>query len=399
MTSHSCLVCGSGDLTQVIELGRIPVQCSSLISTREQALKAATGDIQLVLCRNCGHMFNAAFNPDLVEYDGDYENSLDCSPAFTAYLKSVATGLFRRYGLRGRSVLEIGCGQASFLKLFLRLGAKQATGFDPSYVDPAGGEPPGLTVFRKLFTEDCAEDAADLVCCRHTLEHISDPVSFLSAIRNAYGSSGTPPLYFEVPNGAAIFGQDTVWDIIYPHVSYFTAGSIAAAFRRGGISPGLIYETFGGQFLSILTGTEADSFPGETAAANIADLAAAARSFSQHYQEMVTYWTTRLAEMEACGDRTVVWGSGAKAVSFLNAIGSAGRIRCVVDINPRRQGKFIPGAGQQIVAPGFLSRHQPDAVIVMNPFYVCEVKAALAGLGLTCDILTVDLCSRAVVAA
>jgi hypothetical protein len=114
---------------------------------------------------------------------------------------------------------------------------------------------------------------------------------------------------------------------------------------------------------------------------------------------MLSYWTSRLSKLGASGARTVIWGSGAKAVSFLNAIGGAGRIDIVVDINPRKQGKFIPGSGQQIVPPQFLANHQPDSVIVMNPVYVAEVKAALAESGLACDVLTVDACSQSMATA
>jgi hypothetical protein len=53
-------------------------------------------------------------------------------------------------------------------------------------------------------------------------------------------------------------------------------------------------------------------------------------------------------------------------------------IEYVVDINPHRHGRFIPGTGQQIVAPSFLKDYQPDQVIAMNPVYLREIEEELA---------------------
>ena len=85
----------------------------------------------------------------------------------------------------------------------------------------------------------------------------ADPIGFLSTIAHSYRDSEMPPVFFEVPNGSAIFDNDAVWDIIYPHVSYFTAGSLATAFCKSGLPPGRIYNAFGNQFLGIATGGQA----------------------------------------------------------------------------------------------------------------------------------------------
>ena len=49
-----------------------------------------------------------------------------------------------------------------------------------------------------------------------------------------------------------------------------------------------------------------------------------------------------------------MWGAGARGVTLLNMLNDS-RIEYAVDINPRKQGKYVPGTGQQIVEPTFLS--------------------------------------------
>jgi hypothetical protein len=73
-------------------------------------------------------------------------------------------------------------------------------------------------------------------------------------------------------------------------------------------------------------------------------------------------------------------------VSFLTTLGLGGEIEYAVDINPYRQGCFMPITAQRIVAPEFLRSYQPDLVIVMNSVYVPEITAMLASLDLTPEV-------------
>ena len=58
----------------------------------------------------------------------------------------------------------------------------------------------------------------------------------------------------------------------------------------------------------------------------------------------------------------------------------------VVDINPRKHGRHVPGTGQRVVAPGALTTAPPDEVVVLNPLYVAEVQVQLAALGVTATV-------------
>ena len=59
-------------------------------------------------------------------------------------------------------------------------------------------------------------------------------------------------------------------------------------------------------------------------------------------------------------------------------LGGAGQVEYVVDVNPYRHGRHMPGSGQEIVAPEFLAEYRPEVVIAMNPIYLDEIGAELA---------------------
>ena len=89
------------------------------------------------------------------------------------------------------------------------------------------------------------------------------------------------------------------------------------------------------------------------------------------------------------GERAVIWGSGSKCVSFLSSIGVEEKVEYVVDINPYRQGRFLPGSGIEIIAPEFLKKYRPDAIIVMNPIYLEEISNTLKEMNVSAELLTV----------
>jgi hypothetical protein len=83
----------------------------------------------------------------------------------------------------------------------------------------------------------------------------------------------------------------------------------------------------------------------------------------------------------------VLWGAGSKGVTFLNTIDSTGVVDRAVDVNPRKHGMYVSGAGQPIVAPEDLVAEPPDAVLVMNPNYRDEIASQLAALGIDAELL------------
>ena len=112
-----------------------------------------------------------------------------------------------------------------------------------------------------------------------------------------------------------------------------------------------------------------------------------ALSFATTYAAKRDEWQARLGKLAADGKRGVVWGAGSKGVTFLNATGAGEEIVAVVDINPRKQGKYVAGTGQPIVAPAQLADIRPDFVIIMNANYREEIGGMLAEMSVAAEIL------------
>lgn len=57
-----------------------------------------------------------------------------------------------------------------------------------------------------------------------------------------------------------------------------------------------------------------------------------------------------------------------------------------MDINPKRQGKYIPGTGQKIISPKDLIELKPENIIISNAIYRDEIRQMLSELGLNCSV-------------
>jgi len=76
-------------------------------------------------------------------------------------------------------------------------------------------------------------------------------------------------------------------------------------------------------------------------------------------------------------------------VSFLTTLNVKDEIDYVIDINPHRHGKFIPGAGKKIMHPEFLKKYEPDVVIVMNSAYCNEIQQLLNDMEISAEVISV----------
>ena len=140
-------------------------------------------------------------------------------------------------GIDGGVVVEIGSGKGEFLSLLARNGRNRAIGFDPSYrgesddtLDESPGRDRAGVLRRALGPADI-----DLVCLRHVLEHIGEPVAFLARIHAAMIASRHAVLYVEVPNATFTLTESGCWDLIYQHCTYFSSTSLTLRAGSRGI--------------------------------------------------------------------------------------------------------------------------------------------------------------------
>jgi SAM-dependent methyltransferase len=332
-------------------------------------------------------VFNAQFGADLLEYDVNYDNSLDFSAAFQTYASGLADRLIDRYNLRQKRIVEIGCGSGTFLKLLCNNGNNVGKGYDPSF--PGDRDPVLGVSFVKEQLGQPEHEHFDFLCCRHVLEHIERPLQFLKNLSVMAAANREVTFYLEVPNGRSVLAGDGLWDLIYPHVSYFTETSLRSLLEHAGFEVLRVETSFSDQFLSIEArpGYSVKPF-GCNPVASGSGIGDEIRSLAPRFEHAVRDWSACLERFSSARKPCVFWGAGAKGVTFLNLVPGARNITTVIDSNPRKQKKFVPGTGQHISAPDSLQKKEAINVILLNPAYREEIHALLRSQGIAAHIIT-----------
>ncbi len=360
--------------------------------TRPRGIPAATCD--LTFCHTCGFCSNTSFDPALSEYSQRYEETQGFSGRFVEFARDLAGRWVDTYDLAGRSVLEIGCGKGEFLTMMVEAGAGHGIGIDPgvhaervdapvadqlSWIADFYGPrllapgrrrrrvPPHARAHPRRGRVHAAGPPVDRRSHRH-----DRPVR---AARRGRGSWTRSPSGTSTTSTA----RTSRW-----------ARWPGSSAPRGSRCCDLDVE-YDDQYLLI------EARPSETPAPGAplpeeedpASLVERVDGFATGYAALHTEWLKRLAEVEADGGKTVIWGAGSKGVSFLTNLGRDAGIEYAVDINPYKHGKFMAGTGHEIVGPEFLRDYRPGMVVAMNPIYLDEIGAELDRLGVDTKLVAV----------
>lgn len=373
----------------IAELAGMPVNVTALCLTPEEAGAVARADIVLAHDPRDGTIRNISFDATRMRYDERYENSQAHSPTFREHLASLARRLGGHPEVR-RGIVEIGAGKGEFLAMLAAATGAEATGFDPSF-PPGTPTPPGVRMIPSSFDADALGSPPGLLCMRHVLEHIDDAEGFLRHLADGVVDDGTV-LYVEVPNAERILTGPDTWDVIYQHVWYFTAPALVGLLARSGFTATRVGTAFGGSFLCVeARRTPVGSRPPAPDGAALAEVRAAAVAFRDRLEDHRRGWAEALRDARSRDRRVLLWGAGAKGVTFLNAVpGAADAVPAVVDVNPRKQGTFVPGTAQPIIGPAEVPGARPDTVVVVNPVYLAEVTTTLRDLGVDARTVTLD---------
>jgi len=391
-SDYVCSNCGAHAISTFYEAENVPVHTCVMLSTRKEALSFPKGKIVLGFCKKCGFISNVAFDSSAVNYSSLYEDQQSFSSTFNVFADSLAKRLIEKYNLVDKKILEIGCGKGDFLALLCELGHNYGVGIDPAYIKDRvhSKASDSLTFIQDYYSEKYANYHGDLICCRHTLEHIPNTAEFLSSVRCAIGNCLDTIVFFEVPDVTRVLQELAFWDIYHEHCSYFSPGSLARLFRSCQFEIIDISKDFDDQYILI----EAKPVNRKAEKVNeleesVKEMAKNVNYFATHCREKLDQWKKRLNELCSDGKRVVVWGSGSKCVSFMSTLGVKDEIGYVVDINPFRHGKYLPVIGKRVMPPEILRKYKPDLVIVMNRIYQDEIRRMLDGMGLAPEVISV----------
>jgi len=372
-----CPICGSTHIRPFFILNNIPVANNVICKTKDEALAFPRGKLDFKICEHCIFAWNAAYNTELLIYDKNYENNQSLSKVFQEHINFVIDQI--PLDNVPMEIVEVGCGQGYFLhELRARLAQSlgMAIGFDPAVRDE--NVSPALIagiLSRKKFPEFFAPQ---YFISRHVIEHIQDINFFIENIctnipEAQHGILETPDLEWIIRNNA-------YYDMYYEHCSLFTKKSMGILCKKFGFAKCSIRSCFGGQYmLAVASKVNGEGVDNNIECDNV-------YGFMQNFDIYIARWVKNMDALKRKFKKIGLWGGASKAVSFLHHMWMKGiTIDYVVDINPQKQGGFIPGCGVEIISPKTAKDNGICCFIVTNSNYLGEIQKI-------CNSLSIDAC-------
>ena len=355
----TCRLCRAEELEPVLTLERAPRDVSHLL-TPEQAASDAPITLEVFRCAVCRHV-QLARDPEPAYYE-DYLMTVSHSPQMRAFQQRQAEDLVSLFGLAGRRVIEVGCGDGNYLGILSALGV-DATGIEPSarFRDVATAAGHHVLLGYVTASEPAPGGPYDAFVTREVFEHVPDPNDFLQGVRRSLTADGVGLV--EVPSLEQALEHQRFFDFFPDHVNYWSVATLGRALERNGFLVLDITRGMNGEYLEARVRVDAGR-----------DLAALAASVAPLRDAL----RALLAECTADGHKVAAWGSGAKGLASLAEAGAEG-IRYVVDSDPHKQGRLTPVTHLPVVGPEQLQSDPVDVLVLTALAYRDEIVAQLRG--------------------
>jgi hypothetical protein len=383
-----CRLCGSAELSSVVDLGATP-PCERFLSAAQLDDEEPTYPLHLRICRHC---LLAQLPPLITPEDTftEYAYFSSYSTSWVEHARRFVTSAVER--LDPGFIVEVASNDGYLLQHAVERGIR-CLGIEPSVnVGQAARDRgvPTLTVFlnKETGAKVRAEHGpADLVVANNVYAHIPDVPGFTAGLRELVADDGWVSI--EVQHLLTLV-RDNQYDTIYhEHFQYYTVASAQRALAAGGLTlvDVELLPTHGGSIRLWARPFPAEPSAGvtrvldEECAAGLHDMTGYqgfARRVDGVRQDLLRF----LLDAAAAGKRVVGYGAPGKGNTLLNHCGiRPDLLEYTVDRNPYKHGRFTPGTRIPIHSPDRIAEDKPDHVLVLPWNLRTELIAQLSYVG------------------
>jgi SAM-dependent methyltransferase len=370
----NCRSCGSGDVRKVFSLGLAPL--ANRLSDDEGAARAEPRyPLDLCVCAECG-LAQLGEAPPPREIFSDYPYLSSFSDTMVEHARELAGTLIRECSLDGDApVVEIGSNDGYLLQHFADAGVP-TLGIDPAEAACELAAERGIETRREFFGEAVAEELAAegiaprVIAANNVMAHVPDVNDVVAGVRRLLAPDGV--LVVETPYLRDLVERLEFDTIYHEHLFYYSLTSLRALLARHGLGRiDVVRVPIHGGSLRVFarhgseTSDAAERLLAEEAEWGVRDPATYSE-FSARVDERLRELREILAARKRQGRRLAAYGAAAKGVMLLNALEVAPDVLdFVVDRNPQKQGRRLPGSGLPIRPPEDLLTEMPDDVLLL----------------------------------
>lgn len=357
MNNNKCLSCGSVNFVDLLHLPKAPKNIQGLL-TEDRIASDHHISLNLIKCETCS-LVQLSNNDNLAgDYYDEYVMAQTHSVHSRTYSRRLAKEFVNEFNLRGKRLLEIGCGDGEFMSYLVEEGV-QPKGIEPSTPFVNISRTKGLDVVQGYFGFESSfkEASFDAIASRAVFEHLKNLNEVLQCAWKVLRDGGVGLI--EVPSFEKAVKDRRYYDVFSDHVVYYTKHSLIDLLERNGFEVIKIFNEFEDEYIVV--------YFKKNISYNLNKFVAEISSYKKSFE-------FNLRAIKASGKRIVLWGAGAKGNALINfcEVGS-GDIDYVIDSDPYKVGKYTIGNHFKIFSPDVILASPPDVIIITAMAFCGEI--------------------------
>ena len=374
-----CRHCGAELKLTLVDLGSAPPS-NAYLTIQKLQNPEKWFPLRVLVCEQCWLVQTEDFAQADELFDADYAYFSAFSSSWLAHSERYVSDMAQRFSLNEQSYMVEVAANDGYLLQYVKALSIPCTGIEPTASTAIAARAKGIDIVEEFFGVNLARQLvvdgkqADLTAANNVLAHVPDINDFVAGFTALLKPNGVAT--FEFPHLLNLIELNQFDTIYHEHFSYLSLTAVQHIFAANGLSVFDVQElpTHGGSLRVFAQRTDTGL---QVINDQVRLLLQKEKSVGMRTAEYYTGFQGKsekvkddfvafLIEAKRQGKSVAAYGAAAKGNTLMNFAGIRhDMIRFVVDKNPAKQGKYMPGSRIPIVSEERLIEERPDYVVIL----------------------------------
>ena len=389
-----CRHCGAPLERTFLDLGSAPPSNAYLDAA---ALRAPETwfPLRVLVCERCWLVQTEDYAGREALFAADYAYFSSYSTSWLAHARDYVEAMRRRFRLDSGSLVAEVAANDGYLLQYVQGAGVPCYGIEPTASTAAAARAKGLDIVERFFGRDLSAELAaagrqvDLVAANNVLAHVPDIDDFVGGFPTLLKPGGVAT--FEFPHLLSMVRECQFDTAYHEHYSYLSFSVVRDIFAAHGLAVFDVERlgTHGGSLRVYAQRADTARHPATPAVAALAReeeeagirVPAFYAGFQAEADRVKNDFIAFLVEARRGGHGVAAYGAAAKGNTLLNYAGvRPDLLSFVVDRNPAKRDRFMPGSRIPIVDESRLEATQPHYVVLLPWNLRAELIEQLRGI-------------------
>jgi len=374
-----CRHCKADLSLPFLDLGSAPPSNAYLTSTGLRAPEVWY-PLRLLVCERCWLVQTEDHAGRESLFSDDYAYFSSFSASWLAHAKAYVQAMRSRFGLTGDSLVSEVAANDGYLLQYVQQADIPCYGVEPTASTAEAARKLGIDIVERFFGVELARELSaqgrqvDLVAANNVLAHVPDINDFVRGFAMLLKPQGVAT--FEFPHLLRMLRENQFDTAYHEHYSYLSLTAVQRVFDENGLTVFDVeqHPTHGGSLRVFAQRSDTAPHPvAESVGQVLLDesgagltTAAAYAGFQARTDKVKDDFMAFLIDARRAGKSVAAYGAAAKGNTLMNYAGvRPDLLSFVVDANPAKQGKYMPGSRIPIVAEARLKEARPDYIVLL----------------------------------